>query len=206
MRRYEGFSPVRSSGRSLLPPGGYVIKIMKAEEMSFSGRATLMVSFDIDEGVHAGFYAADYRNNTYANKFWRGVHYLNIPKGDGSEQDGWAVNAMNNFIAVLQESNPGYAWSWEAAERGDYTALKGKRLGALMGRVEWAKNGKSGWDTKCRAIIPVDDIRAGDFQVPEDKLIKKNLFEASRPASASGNEQQSLPDVAWSDSDDDLPF
>ncbi|MEY8313423.1 hypothetical protein AALA61_15950 [Oscillospiraceae bacterium 42-9] len=193
MKRYEGYQPVKSTHREILPPGGYVVKIMKVEDAAFANGPCLVVSFDIAEGEKAGFYTADYRGNTFENKKWRGVHFLNRPAGDGSERDGWAVHAMNNFVAVLQESNPGYTWDWGPIEAGDYSQLKGKLLGALMGRVEWEYEGKTGWNTKCRAFLPAQDIRAGDFQIPEDKPLSKKT--SAQPV-----------DIAGFDSDNDLPF
>lgn len=194
MNQYNGFAAQKIGRRETLPPDGYVVKIMGVEEKNFSNGPCLVVSYDIAEGNNAGFFAADYRNNTFENKSWRGVHYLNVPKGDSTERDGWAVNAMNNFIAVLQESNPGFAWSWDAAARSDYTALKGKLLGMLFGRVEWEYNGKTGWSTKSRSIIPVDDVRKGLFEIPEDKPLNK-------PGSTAPAAQSSA-----FDSDGDLPF
>lgn len=197
MKRYEGFSATKSGRRKDLEPGGYVVKIMKAEDVHFQNGDCLMVSFEIAEGEKAGFFTEDYRNNTFDNKKWRGVHYLNQPQGDGSERDGWSVNAMNNFIAVLQESNPGFVWNWEPVERGDYAQLKGKLLGVLMGKVQWSYNGKTGWNTKCRAVIPAQDVRNGEFEIPADKPLAENR----RTDAAVDSFTEELLD-----SDDDLPF
>lgn len=194
MNQYNGFAAQKSGRREALPPDGYVVKIMGVEEKNFSNGPCLVVSYDIAEGNNAGFFANDYRSNTFENKSWRGVHFLNVPKGDGTERDGWAVNAMNNFIAVLQESNPGFEWNWDAVARSEYTALKGKLLGMLFGRVEWDYNGKTGWSTKSRAIIPAEDVRKGFFEIPADKPLNRSASTA--PAARS----------SAFDSDGDLPF
>lgn len=201
MKRYTGYMPKKSGRRELLPPGGYVAKVMKAEDRDFSNGPALMLSFDIAEGEHQGFFAEDYRSNTYDNKTWRGVTYLTQPKGDGTEKDGWAVNAMNNLVAVLQESNPGYAWDWGPIEQGDYSQLKGKLLGVLFGNVEWEYQGKTGWNTKCRALIPAEDVRAGQFEVPADKPLK-----GSSPSQSPGaGKAEEWTEDAFS-GDNDLPF
>lgn len=194
MKRYDGFEARRSMRREVLEPDGYVLKIMKAEDADFGNGPCLMISFDIAEGERQGFFARDYRQNTFENKKWRGVHYLNQPKGDGSEKDGWAVNAMNNFIAVLQESNPGFSWDWGPVERGDYGQLKGKLLGGLFGKVQWEWDGKTGWNTKCRSIIPAEDVRQGHFEVPADKPLNNSPLAAS------------TAELAESLTDEDLPF
>lgn len=198
MKRYEGFAAQKSGRREHLAPGGYVVKIMKAEDVSFSNGPCLMLSFDIAEGADKGFFLRDYRQNTYDNKKWRGVHYLNQPCGDGSEKDSWAIHAMNNFIAVVQESNPGFTWDWGPVEMGDYSQLKGKVLGALFGQVEWEYNGKTGWATKCRGLITAQDVRDGNFTTPADKPLHQSR-QPAQPVSTQDS-SGSLED------DDDLPF
>ena len=198
MKRYEGFQPRLSTARENLAPGGYVARIMKAEDVQFDrGGHALMVSFDIAEGEERGFFARDYKNNTFDNKKWRGVKYLSHPKGDGTEKDGWSVSAMNNFIGVLQESNPGFTWDWGPVEKGDYSQLKGKLLGVLYGKTEWSYNGKTGWNTKCRALIPAEDVRQGNFETPADKPL--NQPATAQPLSQADNMAAEL-------TDDDLPF
>lgn len=199
MRRYEGYSPVKSVRREVLPSGGYVIRIKTVKEITFSSGPCLAVLFDIAEGEKSNFFSTDFETNTYEDKKWRGVHYLNQPLGDGSERDGWAVNAMNNFVAVLHESNPGYTWNWGPIEAGDYSQLKGKLLGALMGRVQWEYQGKTGWNTKCRAFIPAQDVRDGHFEVPGDKELKRSARTQTSGAAADD-------DMSAFDDDDDLPF
>ena len=193
MKRYEGYNPVRQARRQTLPPGGYVAVIKKAEETDLGNGPLLLVSFDVAEGEHRGFFAEDYRNNHFENKKWRGVHYLNQPQGDGTERDGWAVNAMNNFIAVLQESNPDFAWDWASVERGDYSQLRGKLLGVLFGMVQWEWEGKTGWNSKCRSLIPAQDVRAGDFETPADKPLSTAASAGHTRVEARGDWQDDLP-------------
>lgn len=200
MKRYNGFMPVRSARRELLPPGGYVVMIAKAEDVTYSWGTVLLLSFDIAEGEHKGHFAADYKQNTYENKKWRGTYRLTQPAGDGSEKDGWAVNAMNNAIAVLQESNPGYTWDWEPVERGDYSQLKGKLMGVLFRNKEWEYDGKSGWTTECCSLIPAADIRDGNFSVPEDKLLAKTSAKPEKKDEAGNGFVDNMMDF------DDLPF
>lgn len=202
MKRYDGFMPQKASHRELLPPGGYVAKIMKAEDLSYSWGEVLLLSFDVAEGEYAGHFASDYRQNTREDRKWRGTHRLTQPRGDGSERDGWAINAMNNAVAVIQESNPGYAWDWGPIERGDYSQLKGKLVGILYRRREWEWNGKTGWTTECCGLIPAQDVRDGSFAIPADKPLNSKPGGSSSTAGGSW----SAADIAAFDSDDDLPF
>ena len=128
--QYKGFEKKKFSGaREILPAGGYVGKILKAEVMQYSWGNQLKISFDITEGEFKDFFQRDWDNNTNEDRKWRGVLKLTLPTGDGSEQDGWKVNAINNLTASLEESNPGYNWDW------DETKLKGKLMPYLFAQA-----------------------------------------------------------------------
>lgn len=196
MRRYNGFEAKKSAVKENLPAGGYVAKIMGAEELHYTWGDVLLLSFDILEGDFRDFFAADYRGQDREDKKWRGTYRLNEPKDDGSEKDGWTKRAMNNAVAVLEESNPGYHWDWEPMERGDFNQLKGKIVGVLFRNKEWLYEGKTGWMTECCALTSADDIRKGKFTMPKDKPLPSDK---RQPVSSDGFSERNAVD-------DDLPF
>lgn len=196
MKRYDGFEAKKSVSRETLPAGGYVAKIIGAEEQHYDWGDVLIIHFDILEGDFRDFFRADYKSQDREDKKWRGTYRLTEPKDDGSEKDGWAKRAMNNAVAVLEESNPGYHWDWVPMERGDFSQLKGKTVGVLFRNKQWDYNGQTGWTTECCALTSADDIRKNKFRMPKDKPLSDN-----KRQTASGN--------AFSEvnvSDDDLPF
>lgn len=77
--------------REQLPVGGYVAKIMGAEEKQYGFGNMLWVSIDIAEGEYANYYAEDYRSQDREDKKWHGVVRLFVPKDDGSEKDGCPI-------------------------------------------------------------------------------------------------------------------
>ena len=126
MKPFNGFEAKKSSGgRELLPAGGYVAKILNAEEISYSWGSVLLISFDIIEGQFKDFFSTDYKNQDREDKKWRGTYRLSVPKDDGSEKDGWTKRTFGNAIWSIEASNPGYHWDWNE------TALKGKTVGVL---------------------------------------------------------------------------
>jgi len=186
--KYNGFESKKfSSAREILPAGGYVGKILKAEVVSFSWGKQLQISFDITDGEFKDFFKHDWDANTNEDRKWRGVLKLTLPTGDGSEQDGWKVNAINNLAASLEESNSGYTWDW------DETKLKGKQLGFLVREFEWAMNGNSGVSTEASSCTDVDSIRSGKYRVPKRRKLK-----ASQSTAAQTQDEIEDPD--------DLPF
>lgn len=187
MKPFEFEAKKTSSGREILPAGGYVCEIKSAKEETLSWGSRLVIAFDVCEGEYAGFYKRDFDNNTNENKKWRGVYRVSIPKDDGSEQDGWTKRTFGNFIWAIQESNSGYAWNW------DEKTLKGKKLGIIIREEEWEIDGRTGWTTKAAGSISVDDCRSGKFRMLKPKPLK------NRPVS-----EVSAPDTVEDESD--LPF
>lgn len=186
MKAFNGYHAEAPRRREILPAGGYVAKIMDAQEAGYDWGSVLLISFDIAEGEHQGFFAADYRSQTGEDKKWRGTLRLRIPKDDGSEQDEWSKRSFGNAMWAIEESNAGYRWGWEEA------TLKGKMVGVLFRNREWEMNGNTGWTTECCAFDSVESIRSGKFKMPKDKPLKN---------SAGSSSFATVPV-----SDDDLPF
>ena len=186
--KYNGFESKKfSSAREILPAGGYVGKILKAEVVSFSWGKQLKIRFDITEGEFKDFFKKDWDANTNEGKKWRGVLKLPIPAEDGSEEGGWKSKAINNLAAALEESNPGYSWDW------DETKFKGKMLGFLVREFEWAMDGRTGVSTEASSCTDVETIRSGKFSIPKMRKLK-----------ADQNTLAQTQDAI--DDPDDLPF
>lgn len=142
MKQYNGFDRndvYRNTER--LPAGGYVIKILEAKEVENDYGRKLVISFDIAEGEYKDFFASNYKAQVGEDKKWKGTYRVNVPKDDGSEQDGWAKRRFNTLIVDIEESNPGYHWDW------DESKLKGKTIGALFNNKEYEFNGRHGFFT-----------------------------------------------------------
>ena len=202
IKQYNGAKAQRRAARELLPEGGYIAKILDAQVQHFDYRNgdsadKLILSFDISEGIYTGFFKKDYNNNTNEDRKWRGVYrYLNIPKDDGSEHDGWAKNTFNQFIYAIEDSNPGYTWAW------DETTLKGKSIGVLFRRFEWEKDGNAGWSTECCAVDAVSVIHEGKFKTPKDRPLKRSGSAATTTSTRTAS--NSFADLSADDGE--LPF
>lgn len=191
MKPYNGFSAEPTRTIEAIPAGGYVAKILKAEEVEYSWGTQLQISFDIADGEHKGHFKAQYDGQQGEDKKWKGVYRQSVPKDDGSEKDGWSKRSFNNAIWAIEESNTGYHWDWNEA------SLKGKFVGVLFRNKEWEFNGRTGWTTECCSLTDVSSIREGKFHVPKDKP----LANKSQSAFAKADTFAEL-----ADDDDDLPF
>lgn len=187
MKKFSGFEAKRSGqAREVLPAGGYVAKIMNAEEVKYDWGEVVVISFDIAEGQYKDFFANDYRTQDREDKKWRGTYRLNVPKDDGSEKDGWTKRTFGNAIWALEDSNPGYKFDWEVAP------MKGKVVGVLFRNKEWDYNGQTGWTTECCALTTVSDIRDNKFKMPKDKPLA-NKSAASTWDNVQSGDNSDLP-------------
>ena len=168
--KFDNFKAKKSGGsREILPAGGYVCKIHKAEVIPDQWGGKLALSVDIAEGEFTDFFRKDYANQSEDNKKWRGNWRINLPPGDGSQQDTWKQNTINNLAACLEESNAGYVWDW------DETKLKGKSLGILFREFEWEMNGNTGVSTEAYSCTDVDSIRNGKFKIGKKRMLKHSV-------------------------------
>lgn len=190
MNKIEGLEIKRIEPASdPLPAGGYVAKILDAEEKEYSWGSVLVISFDILEGEFKDFFKQNYKANTREDKKWKGVYRLTVPQETNQWYDS-QKRTFGNAIACIEESNNGYHWNW------DEKTLKGKTVGVLFRNFEYDVEGNTGWSTECCSLASVEDIREGNFRTPKDKPLKKKT--AAAPV---------VPVVNFEEIDDeDLPF
>lgn len=164
MKAYNGYKAERYTTSEPLPAGGYVIKIVKAETtFTRAGKEQLVLSVEVAEGEKTGFFEQQYRANPNEDKKWKGVYRQFTPLDDGSEEDKKTVRAMNNLIACIEESNPGYHWDWKEQN------LKGKLLGGIWRNKEYEIDGRRGWTTEMAGVTTAQEIREGKFKPLADK-------------------------------------
>ena len=153
--------------RAKLPLGAYVCKVINVRIDAYDANsAQLCIGFDIAEGEHAGFYKREFAANTTANKKFKGVLRVWLPKDDGSEKDEWTKSTLKGLVTSFEKSNPGYRWNW------DEKSLIGRMVGIMFRNEEWEYEGKTGWTVRPFRAISVDSVRSGDFTLPNDKPLK----------------------------------
>ncbi len=167
IRRPNNWNDVQEfSDRPKLPLGAYVCKVRRAVVQSNDFGEQLCLLFDIVEGEFKGFFDADFKASTRADKKWKGVLRQFIPVDDGSEKDEWTKSSFKGMTTSFEKSNPGYQWNWDEA------SLSGKMVGILFRNEEWEYENKTGWAVRPFRAISVDSVRSGDFTLPKDKPLK----------------------------------
>lgn len=169
---------------NILPKGGYVMKILGVSVKQNRVGQYLELACDVVEGEYKDFFMEDYRNQSDPKK-WHCNAFVNVPRDDGSEKDGWTKRSFATFIDALESSNPNYKFDW------DETKLKGLTVGGLFVNREYEnQNGEIRQGTTLKSWTSVEKIRAGKYKLPKDQLLE-------RSTSSSGFTPVS---------DDDLPF
>lgn len=166
-----------------LGPGGYVIGITRVED--HPDKEYLLIEYDIAEGEFKNYY---YDLNASMG-FWGGSFIK-------SYKDK-ALGFFKQFIDAVTASNRGYKWD------NDERKLTRKLVGAVL-QVE-AYTNRMGEPKEKLAVVqllPADDIRKGNFTVPEPKNTARQQ-QAQTPAPAPAQEMNYSEDVI---SDEGVPF
>jgi hypothetical protein len=177
MKKFNGYENAQViASKERLPIGGYVLKILNAEEKQYDWGSILLLSFDIADGDYEGFYKDDYKNQQQEDKKWKGQIRLNLPKDDGSEKDQWTMRSFKTNITAIEDSNKDFHWDWDEKQ------LKNRFVGGLFRNKEYEYNDKTGFFTECCKLVTVDSIKNGKFKIPEDKLLKKSTVSGFTPS------------------------
>lgn len=157
-----------------LPPGGYVCAIKDAQEKkSKAGRDMLVLSLEVTEGEHAGYFSEIYAKDKRPNKQWPGgaVFY--------QLTDENSTPFFKGLIEAIEKSNAGYKFNFNEK------TLVGKSIGAIFGREQYQKeDGNLAFSTKAFNLCETDVIRGGVYP-PKDRLLYKGsssrTFSDGRP-------------------------
>jgi hypothetical protein len=178
--------------RKPLPLGAYVCKVKQVRVQDNNYGSQLALLFDITEGEYAGYYHKDFEANTNADKKWRGLMRVWLPKDDGSEKDELTKSFFKGFVTAFERSNPGYTFDWNE------NSLAGKTIGILYRNEEWDYNGKHGWAVRPFKAISADTVRDGSYTIPKDKPLNNGSASTVAPAN--------VPAGYTEVEDEDLPF
>lgn len=192
MQMPKGYNEAQVLGEyKPLPPGGYICQIMQVEEqISRGGKNMVVISLDIYEGVQKGYYAKQYRADTRKDKKW-GCRVFQLVENS----DGFASAGFKTFVNAVEKSNPSFQVQWGD---GFCDCFRHCFVGALFGKEEYEKRtGGTAWSTKCQGFRPVEVIRNGEYETPQDKPLKQPEYP---PVGSDGF--MNIPDGI----DSELPF
>ena len=170
----NGYGDSVATNRYQLPAGGYVCKIFRSiGTKSKQGRPMIVLHLDIAEGKFAGYFArqTDWLRQKYnpaTDWAFNGKRYQVIFDKTGQKPEWGLVQTLE----AVRKSNPDFAFDSKAF---DPETLTGKLIGMVFGVVSYPRrNGSIGTNTAPIRAYSIDDIRAGNFEVPTPSTIPEN--------------------------------
>lgn len=188
MKPINNFETVQASTGEFNRPkaGGYICVVTLADDCPLNqntGKGDyLKIEYDISDGEFKNYYTEQYER--FGGNFWSASFIRSYKET--------ALGMFKHFINCIEESNIGYKWNW------DEKTLQGKFIGLVIGEEEyWKNDGTIGTRMYVKNVKTVEQIKHGDFKVPELKKLDGVSAPTSVPVGAVDT------DV---DTDDDLPF
>jgi hypothetical protein len=155
-----------------ITPGGHICKIVDAyESTTQSGKAQLIIEFDIAAGEFKDFYKEQHERRLTANAEakWQGI-YRQLTGGEIGQTNPY----FKGVITAIEESNKGYKWNW------DEKTLVGKLFGGVFGQEEYETDKGIKLATKCFWIRSVEAVKKG-IEPPAIKRLQVGNVFADKP-------------------------
>ena len=169
-KKPKDYDDVKVGESKILPAGGYVCKILKAEETeSKTGKPMLKVYFDITEGEFEGYFKDMFQNwksssdDPQSVKWpFTGTKWVLLYNNEGKTN-----RDFKSFCTALEDSGT------EVLRNGalDANGLKGALIGIIFRREESEYMNERRWRTVPWGFRSVKTIEEGTFKVPEDKAL-----------------------------------
>ena len=185
MKQINNFENVQASTGDFnkLCAGGYICRITLADDipMGADGKGDyLKIEYDIAVGEFKDYYKEQYEK--FGN-FWGGTFFRSYKEK--------ALGMFKHFIECVEKSNSGFVWTW------DEKTLMGKVVGLVLAEEEYENsNGEIKTRLYVAQVKTVEEIKNGDFKVPELKKVKRSTPapSVSTPAfTVLGDDSEGLP-------------
>lgn len=174
-RKPKDYDNVRVGEPKIFPAGGYICKILKAEETeSRTGKPMLKVVFDIDEGEYKGYFTDLFKgwkesSEDPATVKWpfTGTKWIMFYNNEGATN-----RDFKSFCTALEDSGT-KVW---VNDTFDVNGLRGATLGMIFRREEHEYQNTRSWRTVPIGFRSVRTIEEGNYNVPEDKPLPEPIL------------------------------
>lgn len=195
MKRPSDWDQVKAyEERRRLPAGGYICEIKNIkEDVSKTGKPMVVVALDIAEGDYKGYFMDEHMRSKDFNPDakWPFAGTKWILQQDYN--DPTKTNRMlKGFVGAVEAENVNI----DNGKELDFSRAKGALVGVVFREEEKEGQLMNYWTTVPNYFVSCEDIRTGNFRVPE----KKPLAPAA-PIQYSTD----IPD-SFQQAVDDIPF
>lgn len=174
-KKPKDYDSVKIGEPRILPAGGYICKILNAEETeSRNGKPMLKVSFDIDDGEFKGYFRDLFKgwkenSDDPATVKWpfTGTKWVMFYNSEGKTN-----RDFKSFCTALEDSGT-KVW---INDTFDVNGLRGATLGMIFRREEHEYMNARSWRTVPVGFRSVKTIEEGNYNVPEDKPLPEPVL------------------------------
>lgn len=174
-KKPKDYDNVRVGEPRILPAGGYICKILKAEETtSRTGKPMLKVYFDITNGEFSGYFKEMFQNWKAASDDPQSVKW----PFTGTkwilfyDNEGKTNRDFKSFCTALEDSGI-TVWRNDMFDVG---ALKDANVGIIFRREEHEYNNARSWRTVPFGFRSVRTVEEGTYNVPADKALPEQVL------------------------------
>lgn len=193
---YDQTTAFGQSEFKALPKGGYICRIIKAEEtQSSTGKPMLHIAFDIVEGEYTGYFMNLFQtrkknNPTMDIKYpFEGQKWIML---NDYEDPNKTSRQFKGFCTAVEDSGTEI---WNLNGELDLGRVKGAEVGIVYQLTEHEYNGKTSWRAVPWGFRSIESIANGDYFVPDDKPLPQTYGTAFSESADS-----------FSAAEDDIPF
>ena len=174
-KKPKDYDSVKVGEPRILPAGGYICRILNAEETESRNRKPMLkVSFDIDEGEYKGYFRDLFKgwkesSDDPATVKWpfTGTKWVMFYNSEGKTN-----RDFKSFCTALEDSGT-KVW---INDTFDVNGLRGATLGLIFRREEHEYNNARSWRTVPVGFRSVKTIEDGNYNVPEDKPLPEPIL------------------------------
>lgn len=181
--RVKNWSIIEESNPStILEPGGYVCRITGVKDVP--EKEYLWIMYDVAEGEKAGIYSGMGADDEWKHRFTRS--YKESAEG-----------MFKAFLNRLEESNkmgprPFSVSEWQVYS--DERQLVGLEIGLVFGKELYTtERGEDKERTVVSGVYASQDIRGGNYRVPEPKDRRTQVSNAPAPTRAAAYDNSPVP-------------
>lgn len=191
---YDSTSAFGQSEYKGLPKGGYICRILQAEEIKDkNGNPMVHIAFDIIDGEFTGHFMELFKSRKKANptkevkfpfegQLWIGTQDYQDPSKTSRQFKG--------LCTALEDSGTEV---WDA--RGNFLLgnLKNAEIGIVYQNKEQEYEGKRSWRTVPWGCRSVESIENGDYFIPDDKPLPEKKKSVGFEADSFEQVEEDLP-------------
>lgn len=204
IRKGNDYDTVTGFGQSdfkPLPKGGYICRIIKAEEMIGSnGTHLLHIAFDISEGEYKDYFSNLYQSRKKSNTDptkeikWPFEGQSWIPLNDYEDKTKTS-RKFKGFCTAVEDSGT-EIWNLDGTFALD--RLKNADVGIVFQNVENEFNDKISWKAQPWGFRSIEAIATDNYFIPDDKPLSTTY--------GTGFSETSISADSFNAAEDDIPF